>query len=253
MATAPPEDQRRLLEVQALDTRAQQLAHQRKNLPALAKLTELDGRIVDLRTSLIESRTRVADLKRELTKAENDVEQVRTRADRDRQRLDSGGVSAKDAVALTDELKSLAARQAALEEIELDVMERLEAHEDALAKVEAANDELVAEKTKVEAERDAGWADIDAQVQVVAGERETRAEGLDKALVTLYEKIRTQLGGTGAAVLNGNRCEGCRMDLPPADVAAIKAAAPDAVVRCEECGRILVRVVSGATTGAAAG
>jgi uncharacterized protein len=253
VATAPPEDQRRLLEVQALDTRAQQLAHQRKSLPALAKLTELDGRIADLRTSLIESRTRVADLKRELTKAENDVEQVRNRADRDRQRLDSGGVSAKDAVALTDELRSLAARQAALEEIELDVMERLEAHEDTLAKVETANDELVAEKTKVEAERDAGWADIDAQVQVVAGERETRAEGLDKALVTLYEKIRTQLGGTGAAVLNGNRCEGCRMDLPPADVAAIKAAAPDAVVRCEECGRILVRVVFGATTGAAAG
>jgi predicted nucleic acid-binding Zn-ribbon protein len=253
VATAPPEDQRRLLEVQGLDTRTQQLAHQRKNLPALAKLTELDGQIADLRTSLVESRTRVADLKRELTKAESDVEQVRNRAERDRQRLDSGGVSAKDAVALTDELGSLATRQAALEEVELDVMERLEAHEDALAKVEAANDELVAEKTKVEAERDAGWADIDAQIQVVAAERATKAEGLDTALVTLYEKIRTQLGGTGAAVLNGNRCEGCRMDLPPIDVAAIKAAAPDAVVRCEECGRILVRVASGATTGAAAG
>ena len=253
MATAPPEDQRRLLEVQALDTRAQQLAHQRKNLPALATLTELDGRIADLRASLVESRTRVADLKRELLKAESDVEQVRNRATRDQLRLDSGGVSAKDAVALTDELGSLATRQAALEEIELDVMERLEAHEDALAKVEAANDELVAEKTKVEAERDAGWAELDAQLQVVAGERSTKAEGLDTALVTLYEKIRTQLGGTGAAVLNGNRCEGCRMDLPPTDVAAIKAAAPDAVVRCEECGRILVRVATGATTGAAAG
>lgn len=253
MATAPPEDQRRLLEVQALDTRAQQLAHQRKNLPALTKLIDLDGQIADLRTSLVESRTRVADLKRELTKAENDVEQVRNRAARDQQRLDSGGVSAKDAVALTDELGSLATRQATLEEIELDIMERLEAHEDALAKVEAANDELLAEKTTVEAERDAAWAELDAQLRVVAGERATRVEGLDATLVKLYEKIRTQLGGTGAAVLNGNRCEGCRMDLPPADVAAIRAAAPDAVVRCEECGRILVRVASGATTGAAAG
>jgi hypothetical protein len=42
------------------------------------------------------------------------------------------------------------------------------------------------------------------------------------------------------------------MDLPPGDVAAIKSAAPDAVVRCEECGRILVRV-DVAKTGAAAG
>ena len=253
MATAPPEDQRRLLEVQALDTRAQQLAHQRKNLPALAKLIELDGRIADLRASLVESRTRVADLKRELTKAENDVEQVRNRATRDQQRLEAGGVGARDAVALTDELSALATRQAALEEIELDVMERLEAHEDALAKVEAANEQLVAEKTTLEAERDAGWAEIDAQVETLAGDRAKAADGLDTALVTLYEKIRVQLGGTGAAVLNGNRCEGCRMDLPPTDVAAIKAAAADAVVRCEECGRILVRVPSGATTGAAAG
>lgn len=252
MATAPPEDQRRLLDVQALDTRAQQLAHRRKNLPALTKLAELDERIADLRASLVESRTRVADLKRELTKAENDVEQVRNRATRDQQRLDSGGVSAKDAVALTDELRSLAARQAALEEIELDVMERLEAHEDALAKVEAANDELVSEKAEVEAERDAGWAEIDAQFEAIAGERAQAAEGLDTALVKLYDKIRTQLGGTGAAVLNGNRCEGCRIDLPPGDVAAINGAAPDAVVRCEECGRILVRV-AGAKTGAAAG
>lgn len=253
MATAPPEDQRRLLEVQALDTRAQQLAHQRRSLPALATLTELDGRIADLRASLVESRTRVADLKRELIKAESDVEQVRNRATRDQQRLDSGGVSAKDAVALTDELGSLATRQAALEEIELDVMERLEAHEDVLTKVEAANDELVAEKTRVEAERDAGWADLDEQVAALTASRATAVEGLDAALVTLYEKIRAQLGGTGAAVLNGNRCEGCRMDLPPADLATIKSAAPDAVVRCEECGRILVRVATGATTGAAAG
>jgi predicted nucleic acid-binding Zn-ribbon protein len=252
VATAPPEDQRRLLEVQALDTRAQQLAHQRKTLPALATLAELDGRISDLRASLVESRTRVADLKRELTKAETDVEQVRNRAERDQQRLDAGGVSAKDAVALTDELGSLATRQAALEEIELDVMERLEAHEDALAKVEAANDELVGERAKVEAERDAGWAAIDAQVQEMAGERAKAADGLDTALIKLYEKIRTQLGGTGAAVLNGNRCEGCRMDLPPGDLATIRNAAPDAVVRCEECGRILVRVTS-ASTGAAAG
>ncbi|MFD6140993.1 zinc ribbon domain-containing protein [Promicromonospora sp. NPDC060271] len=252
MATAPPEDQRRLLDVQALDTRVQQLAHQRKNLPALARLTELDGRIADLRASLVESRTRVADLRRELTKAESDVEQVRNRAERDQKRLDSGGVSAKDAVALTDELRSLAARQAALEEVELDVMERLEAHEEALATVEAANGELVAEKAEVEAERDAAWAEIDAQVQATAGERAKAVDGLDAALVKLYESIRARQGGTGAALLNGNRCDGCRMDLPPADLATIRSAAPDAVVRCEECGRILVRV-AGATTGAAAG
>ncbi|GGM40940.1 zinc ribbon domain-containing protein [Promicromonospora citrea] len=248
MATAPAEDQRRLLDVQALDTRAQQLAHQRTNHPTLARLADLDSQIADLRASLVDSRTRVADLKRELTKAEGDVEQVRSRAARNQQRLDSGSVSAKDAVALTDELASLATRQSTLEEIELDVMERLEAHEEALAKVEAANDALLADKAGVEAERDAAWAQIDEQVQSVARDRATAIDGLDAGLVALYEKLRAQLGGTGAAVLNGNRCEGCRIDLPPGDVAAIRSAAPDAVVRCEECGRILVRTAGAAST-----
>src|SRR5690606_6845237 len=154
----------------------------------------------------------------------------------------------KDAVALTDELASLATRQSTLEEIELDVMERLEAHEEALAKVEAANDALLADKAGVEAERDAAWAQIDEQVQSVARNRPTAIDGLDAGLVALYEKLRAQLGGTGAAVLNGNRCEGCRIDLPPGDVAAIRSAAPDAVVRCEECGRILVRTAGAAST-----
>ncbi|WP_125778105.1 zinc ribbon domain-containing protein [Antribacter gilvus] len=243
MTTAPPADQLRLLEVQALDTRAQQLAHQRRNLPVLARIAELEGRIADLHGSLVESRTRLADLRRELTKAEADVEQVRTRARRDQSRLESGGVGAKDAVALTDELASLGRRQAALEEVELDVMERLEAHEDALAKLEQANDELLADKAAAEAERDAAWAELDTQVAALATERARLADGLDAALVTLYEKLRGQLGGLGAAALRGGRCEGCRLDLNPSDLQVARNAPPERVVRCEECGRILVRGV----------
>lgn len=241
MTTAPHADQVRLLEVQALDTRAQQLAHSRRTLPALTALAELEGRIADLHGSLVESRTRVADLRRELTKAETDVEQVRTRAARDQARLDSGGVGARDAVALSDELASLARRQSALEEVELDVMERLEAHEEALAKVEAANDELQAQKAALEEERDAQWAQLDAQVAALAAERLRTADGLDAGLVALYEKLRGQLGGLGAAALRGGRCEGCRLDLNPMDLQAARTAPADQVVRCEECGRILVR------------
>ncbi|MBE7701076.1 hypothetical protein H9623_12275 [Oerskovia sp. Sa1BUA8] len=242
MSTAPPEDQRRLLEVQALDTRLQQLTHKRASLPSIARIAELDAQISDLSTSLVASRTAVSDLKRELTKAEGDVEQVRNRAARDQTRLDSGQVGAKDAQALVGELESLARRQEVLEEIELGVMERLEAHEDALAKLDAANDELVAAKTAVEAERDAQLAEVDAEVASVTAARAKAVEGIDAGLVTLYDRLRNQLGGLGAAVLNGRRCEGCRLELNPSDVAAIKAKGPEQVARCEECSRILVRL-----------
>ncbi|NNU28493.1 zinc ribbon domain-containing protein [Isoptericola sediminis] len=245
MATAPVEDQRRLLQVQALDTRLQQLAHQRSKHPSLTTLAELDKRLADLHSSLVDSRTAVADLEREVAKAEADVEQVRTRANKDQQRLDSGALGAKDAQAVVSELESLARRQNVLEETELEIMERLEAHQESLGQVEAAHGELVAAQEKAAAERDAAYAEIDAAAREVQAERAQLAEGLDAGLVTLYDRLRAQLGGLGAAALRGNRCEGCRLELNPGDLAAARGAAPEQIVRCEECGRILVRDLDG--------
>ena len=242
MTTAPAADQRRLLDVQELDTRLDQLAHKRRTLPELARLVELDSQVTDLHTALVTSQTAVSDLRRELTKAEADVEQVRVRAARDQARLDSGQGSPKDLQALQSELGTLARRQSELEEVELDVMERLEAHETALAEVSTAHGSLADKRAAVEAERDAAFASIDADVAVVRAERATAVEGLDAGLVALYEKLRAQLGGKGAGALRGRRCESCRLELNPLDVEAIVKAPEDQVVRCEECGRILVRL-----------
>ena len=242
MTTAPAADQRRLLDVQALDTRLDQLAHKRRTLPELARLAELDSQLDDLHTALVTSQTAVSDLRREVAKAEADVEQVRSRAARDQARLDSGQGSPKDLQAIQHELETLGRRQSDLEEVELEVMERLEAHETALAEVTVAHDALVARKAEVEVERDAAFAEIDAEIATVGGERASQANGLDAALVTLYERLRGQLGGSGAAALRGRRCEGCRLELNPLDLDVIKKKSDDTVVRCEECGRILVRL-----------
>lgn len=244
MPTAPPADQRRLLDVQALDTRAQQLAHRRSTLPELARLGELDIQMADLSTSLVQSRTALGDLRRELTKAEADVEQVRTRAARDQARLDGGQVSAKDAQALVAELESLARRQGVLEEVELDVMERLEAHEAALAKVEAAHAELTAARDQVVAERDVRFAEIDGEVAGVVAERDGVVAGLDAGLLALYERVRDQNGGRGVVSLKGSHFDGLNVDLSRAELAAITSAAPDQVVRLEDYGHIVVRLDS---------
>jgi predicted nucleic acid-binding Zn-ribbon protein len=245
VSTAPAADQRRLLDVQELDTRLAQLAHQRRSLPALARIVELDAQLADLDTALVTSRTAASDLRAELAKAEADVAQVRNRATRDQQRLDAGQVSAKDAQALTSELASLANRQSHLEDVELEAMERLEAHETALAELEQAHAALVSARDEVVAERDSGWAQVDAEADRVRAQRDRTADGLDAGLVALYERLRGQLGGSGAAALRGSRCEGCRLELNPLDLEAIRARPADAIVRCEECGRILVRGADG--------
>ncbi|MEN0129697.1 MAG: C4-type zinc ribbon domain-containing protein [Brevundimonas sp.] len=242
MTTAPAADQRRLLDVQSLDTHLDQLAHKRRTLPELARLAELDGQLDDLHNALVTSQTAVSDLRREVAKAEADVEQVRSRAARDQARLDSGQGSAKDLQAIQHELETLGRRQSDLEEVELEVMERLEAHETALAEVTVAHDALGARRAEVVVERDAAFVDIDAEIGSVTAKRAAAADGLDAGLVALYERLRAQLGGSGAAALRGRRCEGCRLELNGLDLDAIKKQSEDTVVRCEECGRILVRL-----------
>lgn len=244
MTSAPVADQHRLLEVQALDTRAAQIAHAKATHPSRAALAEATARVAELDDRLVEARTAVGDTRRELTKAETDVEQVRTRAQRDQARMDSGAVSVKDVQAISGELESLARRQAHLEDVELEVMERLEALEATLAEVTAEHEAAVAARDAAEAELAQALATLDAEAAQVATDRAQRAEGLDAALVSLYDKIREKSGGLGVAVLRGHRCEGCRLDLNASELAQITAAPADQVVRCDECGRILVRGVS---------
>ena len=241
MSTAPVADQRRLLELQALDTRLAQLAHQRRTLAVHERVAELESRAEEVSTELITVRTAHSDVRRELVKAETDVEQVRSRAARNQSRLDAGQGSAKDMQALTSELETLARRQTDLEDVELEVMERLEALESQLTELEERARVTAEEQSSVVADRDAQVGEIDAEASKVRAARDAEAAQIDAGLIALYERLREQYNGVGAALLRGSRCEGCRLDLNASDVSVIRSAAPEKIVRCEECGRILVR------------
>lgn len=243
MTTAPVADQHRLLEVQALDTRAAQIAHARASHPQRAVVEEAAARLAELDERLLVARTAVADARQALAKAEADVEQVRSRAARDQARMDSGAVSVKDVQALSGEMQALARRQGELEDVQLEAMETLEQAEAELAEVETAAAEARSVHAAQAAELERVLAELDAEAAQVAAERAERAEGLDAGLVALYDRLRAQLGGTGVAALRGHRCEGCRLELNASELARIAALAPEEVVRCDECGRILVRGV----------
>jgi predicted nucleic acid-binding Zn-ribbon protein len=239
---ASPEAQLRLLELADLDAELGRIAHRRRGLPEHAEITRLEGRDAELRDSLAAMTAQSSDAAREQAKAEADVEQVRTRIERDRQRLDSGMVhSPKELENLQSEIQSLQRRQSDLEEIVLDVMERREATQSSL---EAA----AAERTSIESElqsaitaRDTALAGLDDQA-AKAGERRTViTEVIPGDLVELYDKLTAQHGGVGAAALRLRRCQGCNLALNTVDLNAIRTAPDDEVLRCEECRRILVR------------
>jgi predicted nucleic acid-binding Zn-ribbon protein len=239
--TAAPQDQWRLLDVQAHDTRLAQLAHRGRTLPEHAEVERLAQRRRVLADELVVARTAASDLRRELAKAEADVEQVRARASRNRARLDAGQGTAKDLQALQHELGTLGDRQGVLEDAELEVMEGLETAEAQVGQVEAHEGEVDGELSEVERRRHEALARLDAEATAEQNARAAAAAGVPGELLALYEKIRDASGGVGAARLYQRRCEGCRLELTPTDLGRIRSAGEDAVLRCEECGRILVR------------
>ncbi|HEX8970943.1 zinc ribbon domain-containing protein [Oryzihumus sp.] len=231
----------RLLDLQALDTRLDQIAHRKATLPELKELAALEVQTGALDSELVRARTAHGDVQREVAKAEADVQLVRDRAARDQARLDSGQGTAKDLQALQHEVASLARRQGELEDVELEVMERAEALEARVRELEAARAELTVKVDALEAARDKALADLDAEAAQVTANRANVVPGVGEDLVALYEKIRANSGGVGAAALHQRRCEGCRLELNQVDINRIAAAADDEVLRCEECRRILVR------------
>ena len=239
---APPAAQLRLLDLQAADSDLDRLAHRRRTLPELAEIGRLDARLAQLRDEIVVAETDDADLAREQAKLEREVDLVRSRSDRDRQRLDAGAVgSPRELENLQSEIISLARRQDDLEERVLELMERREAVQANLGRRVVEQDSLARERVAAAERRDAAYADIDAAVEKRSAERAELAAGIPADLLALYEKIRADRGRVGAAALHRGRCEGCHLSLYGQHLAQIRAAPPDLVVRCDECRRILVR------------
>src|SRR5262249_7255920 len=234
--------QRRLLDLQAVDTTLTQLAHRRRSLPELAEIARHDERLAALSGDLVRLETEVGDLAREERRLEDDVDQVPQPGARDQDRLTAGRVgSPKELESLQHEVGSLARRQSDLEDQILELMERREEVQGRLDRVRAEVESINAGRDAAAATRDKIWAEIEGGGALNSRAREAIAPDIPADVRSLYEKIREQSGGVGAALLRGRRCEGCHLELSPSEVARVRAAAAADVVRCEECRRILVR------------
>ncbi len=239
---ASPQEQQVLLDLQHVDTRLDQLAHRVANLPEIARCAELNARLEEFQSDSVQAQTELSDLGEQVAKAELEVAGVRARAQKDQSLLDSGAISSgKQLEDLQHEITSLAKRQTSLEDVELELMEQAEGVQ---VRVDDLSDSVArtrAELADVEQSRDAVMSEISDEVRTNELRRIKLLEDVPEDLVTLYQRLRNNLGGVGAAPLVGKHCEGCNMELAPTDLTSIAAAAPDDVVRCEECSRILIR------------
>lgn len=239
---ADPSAQLKLLEVQALDARADQARHRRSSMAEVREMEALESSRGEVDDQRRDAQIVVDDLELAQRKADNDVEQVKTRRTRDRDRIDQGLItSPKDLDRMQHELASLDRRISVLEDEELEVMEQLEEAQGVLAELVqrvAAVDERLAELAAVRGEK---TVEIDRELAELEAARGPQVEGLPDDLLALYEKLRASKSGIGAAEIRQRRCNGCQLGIDNAEIGVIQKAPADLVLRCEECSRILVR------------
>jgi len=234
-------EQQRLLDLAAEDVALTQLTHRGRTLPEVAAVEADEEAEWTFSADVVRDQTEVSDLGREVKRMESDVETVRAREEKDQKLLDSGSVSPKEMTNLQHELASLKRRQSDLEDQELELMERLEVAETTLAAAQSGLDQARADLERARQLRDDALADIADSTKRHEAARAEVAGGISAPLLSLYDRIRTQTGSTGAAMLKARQCQGCRIELYGNELSAVRNADPHEVVRCENCGRILVR------------
>jgi predicted nucleic acid-binding Zn-ribbon protein len=237
--------QRSLLELAELDAELSRLEHRSKHLDEQQHLEQVQAAHRQANDRLAALQIALEDLDAQIAKFEQEIDSVRQREDRDRSLLDGGAINAKQLTELQHELETLQRRQASLEESLLEVMERREQlaaeQSEALGRI----DELQSDLGAAQYARDEALKELDQTRHQRMSRRDELVAALDPDLVALYERQRAR-GGAGAGPLQGRRCGACRIEIDRGELARISAAAEDEVLRCPECGAILLRVkVSG--------
>ena len=234
-------DQQKLLALAAEDVALSQLAHRRRTLPENAAVEAAEEAQRTLSGDVVRAETEVRDLDREQKRLEGDVDTVRQRAVRDQSRIDSGSATPKEITGLQHELESLHRRQSDLEDQVLELMERRETADATLTAAQQGLAQAEADGERATRLRDDALADIAERTSAHQAKRDEIAATVPADLLALYDRIAKQTGSTGAAHLHARRCEGCRIELYGNELATFRKADPHTVLRCENCGRILVR------------
>jgi uncharacterized protein len=232
----------RLLEVQERDSALDQLYYERETLPERATVASVEARLADLRARAAVLESRREELATSEQRLEDDITSVGDRIRRLERRMYGGEVSAsRELSAMAEEVQSLGRRRSSLEDREIELIEEREPVDRELAALATERAGFDQEIERGHAELSAAEAVIDEKAAHELEARQAAASGLPSELLTEYERLRKRLGGVGAARLVNGSCSGCHLTLPATELERIRRAPPDALLTCEQCGRILVR------------
>lgn len=238
----PPTPLQLLLEVQEHDTAVDQLTHRREHLPERTALAEHEAAVAEVLAVREAQEQRVGELGRSLKRLQDEVASLEQRVAEVGRLMHSGAVTVpRELQALQHEQESLRRRQDHLETEELEIMEELDPLNEEVAAGGERLAAMAADGEKLAQALADAEAGVEEELTRLVDERAAVAASVPAELLETYAGLRQRLGGVAVARLAGGVCGGCHLGLSAVEVDRIKRQPPDALVHCEECGRLLVR------------
>ena len=235
-------DQNSLIELQRIDLAIMQAQHKLKSLPEREQIVSIEGRLSASAELLTVAEVELAGVTIDLRRSEADVESVADRMAKDESRLNNGSASPKELEQLQHEIATLAKRKSELEDSELEIMMKVDVAKERVAIIKGDEEGLKKLELELNIRLENAATELNRDVELNNSQRVLILPKIDGALIEVYEMVRANSGGVGAALLIGNTCDGCRLAINAVEMERIKSLESDEVLRCEECRRILVRI-----------
>lgn len=229
-----------MLDIADIDSELLRIDHRRAMLPENAELAALGEQLQTQRDEAVRAQIAAEDLLRESRRLDNEITSMSLREQKDNQQIAAGNLPAKALSELEHEVAGLIRRRSMLEDEMLEVMEQQEAVSADEQRASAMTNHSERQIEDATARRDVALEKIAQDEAEATAKRAALIANVDPALLAIYER-QVSHGQVGAGLLRAGRCGACRMELDRGLIGRITATASDEVVRCDECGAILVR------------
>jgi len=229
----------RLLDLQVEDSTIKRLTDQRSSLPETARLEELKSQLAEFTADLEIAGKQRDEIAREVSRIEGEIELVDQKIQREEQRMYSGQVSnPKELSALQAEVEMLKKKKAGLEDQELEAMVARDQADSTVQNLTSEQEQATKESADLTVKVGKLTKEIDTELAAHTDARNEIAASIPADILALYEKIRDQRAGVGAAALENGTCQGCHTKLPAKEAERLRASG--GLQRCENCRRILI-------------